>query len=95
MIIEKNTTPEKNDFYEYPYYISRIQRRFITTKRRWFRAQYPHHILIVEELDSANSIHEFYRFEKEGSVDRLQCHFRLVHIAHDDVYAFGTPTVQD
>ena len=38
MIIEKNTTPEEDEFYEYPYYIARI----IVTKRRWFRAQYPH-----------------------------------------------------
>ena len=29
MIIEKNTTPEEDEFYEYPYYIARIQRRFI------------------------------------------------------------------
>ena len=41
MIIEKNTTPEEDEFYEYPYYIARIQRRFINTKRRWFKAQYP------------------------------------------------------
>ena len=38
MITEKNTTPE-DEFYEYPYYIARIQRRFIKTKRRWFKAQ--------------------------------------------------------
>ena len=25
MIIEKNTTPEEDEFYEYPYYIARIQ----------------------------------------------------------------------
>ena len=31
MIIEKNTTPEEDDFYEYLYYIARIQRQFITT----------------------------------------------------------------
>ena len=34
MIIEKNTAPEEDEFYEYPYYIARIQRRFISTKRR-------------------------------------------------------------
>ena len=32
MIIEKNTTPEEDEFYEYPYYIARIQRWFISTK---------------------------------------------------------------
>ena len=40
MIIEKNST-----FYEYPYYIARIQRRYAVTKKRWFRAQYPNHHL--------------------------------------------------
>ena len=39
MIIKKNTTPEENEFYEYPYYIARIQRRFINTKKRWFKGQ--------------------------------------------------------
>ena len=34
MIIEKNTVPEEDEFYEYPYYIARIQQRFITTKKR-------------------------------------------------------------
>ena len=34
MAIEKNAAPEEGEFYEYPYYIARIQRRFITTKRR-------------------------------------------------------------
>ena len=64
-IIEKNTTPEEDDFYEYPYYIARIQIQFISTKIRWFRAQYPHHRFIIEELDNANSIHVFNRFKKE------------------------------
>ena len=39
MLIEKNTTLEEEEFYEYPY-SSQEYRRFITTKRRWFRAQY-------------------------------------------------------
>ena len=50
MIIEKNTAPEEDEFYEYPYYIARIQRRFINTKKRWFKAQYPHHRFIMDEL---------------------------------------------
>ena len=33
MIIEKNTAPEDDEFYEYPYYIARIQRQFINTKK--------------------------------------------------------------
>ena len=38
MTIEKNTTHEEDEIYEYLYYIARIQRRFISTKRQWFRA---------------------------------------------------------
>ena len=30
MIIEKNTAPEEDEFSEYPYYIARIQQRFIS-----------------------------------------------------------------
>ena len=41
MIIEKNTTSEEDEFYEYPYCTARIQRQFIGTKIRWFKAQYP------------------------------------------------------
>ena len=37
MIVEKNTAPEKDEFYEYPYYIARTQRRFITTKNHGLR----------------------------------------------------------
>ena len=33
MIIEKNTTTEEDEFYEYPYDIARIQRRFFNTKK--------------------------------------------------------------
>ena len=37
MIIEKNTAPEEDEFYEHLYYITRIQRRFITTKNDGLR----------------------------------------------------------
>ena len=94
MIIEKNTALEDDEFYEYPYYIARIQRRFITTKRRWFKAQYPHHRFIMEELDNANSIHVFNRFERRGYVERFQCHLRIVDIPHDALYALATPAIQ-
>ena len=33
MIIEKYTEPEEDEFYEYPYYVARIQRQFINTKK--------------------------------------------------------------
>ena len=32
MIIEKNTTPEEDEFYEYPYYIVRIHDGSLTQK---------------------------------------------------------------
>ena len=57
--IEKNTAPEKYEFCEYSYFIVRIQRCFINTKRRWFKAQHPHRRFIMEELDNANSIERF------------------------------------
>ena len=95
MIIEKNTTPEEDEFYEYPYYIARIQRRFINTKRRWFKAQYPHHRFIMKGQDNANGIHAFNRFEEEGFVERFQCHFRLVDIPHDAFYALAMATILD
>ena len=67
MIIEKNTVPEEDEFYECPYYIVRIQRRFIRTKRRWFDQHFPDHEIIVE-IDNPNSIHTFNRFIWEGHV---------------------------
>ena len=93
MIIEKNTTPEEDEFYEYPYYIARIQQRFITTNRRWFMAQYLHYRFMIEELDNANSIHVFNRFEEKGYVERFQCHFRLVDIPCNVLHALGTPAI--
>ena len=89
MIIEKNTAPEEDEFYEYPYYIARIQRRFINTKKRWLKAQYPHHRFIMDELGNPNGIHAFNRFEEKGFVERFQCHFRLVDIPRDAFYALA------
>ena len=93
MIIDKNTTPEEDEFHEYPYYIARIQRRFIGTKIRWFKAQYPHHRFIMEELDNANGNHAFNRFEEKEYVERFQCHFRLVDILRDALYVLATPAI--
>ena len=93
MIIEKNITPEEDEFYEYPYYIARIYRRFINTKRRLFKARYPPYRFIVEELGNTNSIHPFNRFEEEGHVERFQCHFRLVDLPRNALYALDMPTI--
>ena len=95
MIIKKNTTPEDHEFYEYPCYIARIQRRFINTKKRWFKTQYPHHRFIIEELDNANSVHAFSRFEEKGYAERSQCHFRFPDIPRDVLYALSTPAIQE
>ena len=96
MFIEKNTTHEEDEFYEYPYYIARIQRQFINTKERWFKVRYPHHRFIMEEPDNANSIHAFNRFEEKGFVERFQQrHFRLVGIPCDVLYALATPAIQE
>ena len=96
MIIEKNTTPEEDEFYEYPYYVARIQRRFINTKKRWFKAQYPNHSPVIEKLDNANGIHAFNRFEEKRFVERFQQrHFRLADIPGDVLYALATPATQE
>ena len=50
MITEKTVPLKQDEFYEYPYYIARIQRRFAVTKKRWFRTQYPNHHFIVERV---------------------------------------------
>ena len=71
----------------------RIQRRFINTKRRWLKAQYPHHRyhrFIIEELDNTNSIHAFNGFEEKGYVECFQCHFRFADIPRDVLYALAT-----
>lgn len=50
MSTEKITTPE-DEFHKYLYYTTRIQRQFITTKRRCFRVQYSHQYS-QEKLDN-------------------------------------------
>ena len=96
MIIEKNTTPEEDEFYEYPYYIARIQQRFITTKKNdELRHDIQHHMFIIEELDNANSIHAFNRFEEKGYVERFQCHFSLADTPRDVFYALATSAIQE
>ena len=77
MIIKKNSTPNEDEFFDYPYCIARIQRRYISSKKRWFKAQYPHHRFIKKELDNTNSIHSFNWFEENRYVERFQCYFRL------------------
>ena len=96
VIIQKNTANEKDEFYEYPHYIARIQQRFITTKKNdELRHNIQHHMFIIEELDNANSIHAFNRFEEKGYVERFQCHFRLADTPRDVFYALATSAIQE
>ena len=95
MIIEKNTAAGEDEFYEYPYYIATKQRRLINIKKRWFKAQYPNHRFIMDELDNPNGIHAFNKFEKKGFVKRSQCYFRLIGIPCDVFYALATPAKQE
>ena len=44
MIIDKNATSEEDEFYGYLYYILRIQKRFITTKKNGLE----HNIHIID-----------------------------------------------
>jgi len=83
IIIRKNTEPENDEFFEYPYYIARIQRRYEASKRRFFDANFPNHETILNAVDNANSVHVFNRFEENTHVERHQCHFRLVDILED------------
>ena len=71
-----------------------ILRQFINTKKRWFKAHYPNHNPVMEELHNTNGIHAFNRFEEEGFVERFQCHFRLVDIPRDAFYALATLATQ-
>ena len=91
MIIEKYTIPEEDEFYEYPYYISTIRRWCIDTRIRWFKAQYPNHRFIMEELDNEIGIPALNRFEEEGFVEHFQCHFRFADNTSDAFYALATP----
>ena len=47
------------------------------------------------EIDDPNYIDAFNRFEKEGNVQRLQCHFRLVDLVRDALYAVDSPTIHE
>ena len=79
---------------KYPYYISRIQRRVISTKRRWLLDQFPDSEEIVV-IDNPNSVHTFNRLEEEGHVERYGCHFKLLDLTREDLYDLGVPAIQE
>ena len=92
MITRKHEPDDKH--FEYPYYISRIQRRAISTKRRWLLNQFSDSEEIVV-IDNPNSVHVFNRFEEEGHVERYGCHFKLVDLTREDLYDLGVPAIQE
>ena len=64
-------------------------RLYAVMKKRCFRAQYSNHHFIVKELDNPNSIHAFNKFEEQGCIEQQHCHFRLVRLRVENLYAFG------
>ena len=94
MIIRKHTTKGEDQLFDFPYYVARLQRRAICTKRRWFLEKFPSSEEIVI-IDNPNSVHAFNRFEEEGHVKRFNCHFKLLDLTRDDLYDLGVPALQD
>ena len=94
VITRKHTCEPDDKHFEYPYYISRIQRRVISTKRRWLLDQFPDSEEIVI-IDNPNSVHAFNRLEEEGHVERYKCHFKLVDLSREDLYNMGVPAIEE
>ena len=94
VITRKHTCEPDDKHFEYPYYISRIQRRAISTKRRWLLDQFPDSEEIVV-IDNPNSVHAFNRLEEEGHVERYGCHIKLVDLTREDLYDLGVPAIQE
>ena len=90
IITRKHTCENNDDHFEYPYYISRIQKRAISTKRRWLSDKFPDSEEIVA-IDNPNSIYRFNRLEEEEHVERYGCHFKLVDLTREDLYEMGIP----
>ena len=88
MITRKHTCEDDDKHFEYPYYISRIQKRLITTKRRWLLEKFPRCEEIVN-IDNPNSVHAFNRLEDEEHVERYGCHFKLIDLKREDLYDLG------
>ena len=93
IITRKHTCKYNDDRFEYPYYISRIQRRTISAKRRWLREKFPDSEEIVA-IDNPNSIHKFNRLEEEHHLERYGCHFKLIDLTREDLYDMGIPAAE-
>ena len=92
LIARKHTTPENDKYPNFPYYISRIQRRKQYVKLRWLEWHFPDHEVIVE-IDNPNSIHAFNRLEEEEHIERKYNHFRLLDLTRDDLYRRGIAAI--
>ena len=55
---------------------------------------FPDHEVIVE-IERANSIHAFNRFEEQGHVERRYNHFRLIDLTREDSHIMGVPGILD
>ena len=47
------------------------------------------------EIDNANSIHAFNRFEEERHADREYNHFRLIDLTREELYAMEVTAILD
>ena len=56
--------------------------------------KYKNYDNVIVELDCANSIVSFNRFEEDGFVERKYNHFRLLQdLTRDDLYDMGIPAI--
>ena len=92
IIVRKHTEPANDKFHDLPYYVVKIKLRKRYVKLRWFDQHFPDHQVIVE-IDSANNIHAFNRFEEEGHVERRYNHFRLIDLIREALYVMGVPAI--
>ena len=83
IIVWKHTTPANDKYHDLPYYIARIQGR----------KRYVNDHEVIVEIDNANSIHAFNRFEEEGHAERKYNHFRLIDLTREELYAMGVPAI--
>ena len=92
LIARKHTTPENDKYPNFPYYISRIQRRKQYVKLRWLERHFSDYEVIVE-LENPNSIHAFNKLEEEEHIERKCNHFRLLDLTRDDLYPLGIAAI--
>ena len=92
--VRKQIRSAQDNYYDLPYYVSRIQQRKRYVKLRWFDRHCPYHEVIVE-IDSLNSMNVFNRFKEEGHVEWRYNHFRLIDLAREELYVMGVPAILD